>query len=158
MGSLAGSSNDGFTVVAESSCGAGPAASSNVVDPTGPSSSYAASVLADHPSAYYRLVDPSGYLMADSSGNAADGQYGSGATLNQAAALPDDPDGSVAVSGSAAGSANPGLPEGNSARSRGLGQHHRTELLPGVPDRRQLRVNGPERELHRIGGGEHHRC
>ena len=85
------------------------------MDPTGPSSSYAASVPADHPSAYYRLVDPSGTLMADSSGNAADGQYGSGATLNRAAALPDDPDGSVAVSGSAAGSANPGLPEGNSA-------------------------------------------
>lgn len=48
--------------------------------PTG----YAAEVLADSPLAYYRLGEPSGTTMTDSSGNSRNGTYGGGVTLGGA--------------------------------------------------------------------------
>ena len=75
MGGLAGGSPVTFSVVAESACGTGPTATTTAVTPTGTATTYVTTVLAKHPSAYYRLSDPSGTIMADSSGNAADGQY-----------------------------------------------------------------------------------
>jgi len=57
-----------FHVTPLNEFGLGTAAVSSAVTPPGTSSTYAATVLADGPSAYYRLDDPSGNVAADSSG------------------------------------------------------------------------------------------
>ncbi|WP_310961880.1 LamG-like jellyroll fold domain-containing protein [Nocardioides terrisoli] len=62
---------------------------------------YAASVLADGPSVYYRLDEQSGATrVQDISGNEVDGHYASAGTLAQPGALPNDGDQAVHADGS----------------------------------------------------------
>jgi hypothetical protein len=60
--------------------------------------SYSATILADTPTAYYRLGEASGTTMTDSSGNARDGSYSS-VTLGVTGLLVGDPDTAVTYSG-----------------------------------------------------------
>ena len=93
---LAGGAPATLTVAAVTSCGTGPAASAASVTPTGSATSYLTSVLSASPSIYYRLGEAAGTtLMADSSGNAADGQYTGQGILGQTPALANDPSTSV---------------------------------------------------------------
>ncbi len=48
---------------------------------------YSATVLADHPVAYWRMDDATGSTMADASGNANNGRYVGAYTLGQASAI-----------------------------------------------------------------------
>ena len=116
---LAGGTAATFSVVAENECGTGPAATSAAVTPTGAASTYLGSVLASTPSALYRLAEPSGTVMADSSGHDADGFYSSQETLGQGAALASDSAPSAGYSNccSGIGTASPALPLGNDART-----------------------------------------
>src|SRR2546421_5251345 len=59
---------------------------STAATPTAPPS-YRASVLADHPVAYWRLSEATGAVMADASGNGNDGAYAGAVTLGQPGAL-----------------------------------------------------------------------
>jgi YD repeat-containing protein len=88
-----------------------------------PTSAYAQAVLADHPSAYYRLddlaADPNSRVMFDSSGNCRNGAYAPGAA-SAASDLPADGDAATAASGApgVVGIANDnGLPAGSAART-----------------------------------------
>jgi hypothetical protein len=116
---LAGGTAAAFSAVAENSCGTGPAATSPAVTPTGSASTYFGSVLASAPSALYRLDEPSGTVMADSSGHAADGSYSGQETLGGGAALASDPAPSAqyATCCSGLGTASPALPLSNAART-----------------------------------------
>jgi hypothetical protein len=116
---LAGGTAATFSAVAENSCGTGPGATSPAATPTGPASTYLGSVLASAPSALYRLDEPSGTVMADSSGHAADGAYSGQETLGGGAALASDPAPSAgyATCCDGLGTASPGLPLGNNART-----------------------------------------
>jgi hypothetical protein len=109
---LAGGAAATFSVVAESTCGAGPAATSAAVTPTGSTSTYVGAVQAQKPVAFYRLAEPTGTVMADSSGHAADGEYSTQETLGEPAALASDPATSTGYSMccSGIGSATPKLP------------------------------------------------
>jgi len=101
---LAGGVAATFSVVAENSCGVGPSATSSSVTPSGTPTTYASTVLGDKPSVYYRLGDPSGSVMADSSGNGQDGLYASQTVLGQPGALLSDPGAtSVDAPGASAG-------------------------------------------------------
>jgi len=60
---------------------------------------YESAVLADHPTAYYRLDESSGTTARDSSGNGLDGTYQPGVTLGVTGAILSDPS-DTAVSGS----------------------------------------------------------
>jgi hypothetical protein len=91
MTGLAGGTAATFSVRAESSCGSGPATTSASVIPTGTSTTFASTVISDKPSVYYRLGDPSGSVMADSSGHGQDGVYATQTVLAQPGALLSDP-------------------------------------------------------------------
>jgi hypothetical protein len=118
---LAGGTAATISVVAETSCGTGPAGTSAAVTPTGPATTYVGSVQASAPAAFYRLGEPAGTtVMADSSGNTADGTYTGQQTLGQQAALANDPATSAGYTTccSGIGSASaPALPNYNSART-----------------------------------------
>ena len=115
---LAGGTGAFFTVAAQSACGTGPVRTSVSVTPTGAASTYQGAVLADGPVAFYRLADPSGTVMADSSGKDADGSYSAHVTLNQLPALLSDPAPSAMFSTCCAvANASPSLPLGGSART-----------------------------------------
>ncbi len=116
---LAGGTAATFSVVAENSCGTGPAATSPAVTPTGPASTYLGAVLGAGPSALYRLAEPSGTVMADSSGHGADGSYSGQETLGGAAALASDPAPSAGYMTccDGLGTASPVLPLGGAART-----------------------------------------
>jgi len=116
---LAGGAAATFSVVAESHCGHGPAGTSPAARPAGPASTYLGSVLASKPSALYRLDEPSGTVMADSSGHQADGAYSGQETLGAGAALASDPAASTGYTTCCDGisSASPVLPLGNAART-----------------------------------------
>ena len=86
--------------VALSACGAVTTAAT----PT-PPPSYRASVLADHPVAYWRLDEETGTVMADASGNGNDGAYAGAVTLGQPGALAHDSDTAAGV-GPAGGAAS----------------------------------------------------
>jgi concanavalin A-like lectin/glucanase superfamily protein len=73
-----------------SGCGA----ASTAATPTTPPS-YRASVLADHPVAYWRLNEATGAVMVDASGNGNDGTYAGAVTLGQPGALTSDGDTAV---------------------------------------------------------------
>ena len=96
----------------------GVAGVSNAVSPTGPSTTYASTVLADGAMAYYRFDDTFGTL-ADSSGNGRDGSYVGNYSQAQSGALPNDSDGSTAMNANGWASV-PGatwMPLGASART-----------------------------------------
>ena len=117
---LAGGTAATFSVVAESSCGAGPAGTSSAVTPTGSALTYLSSVQASTPAAFYRLDEPTGAtVLADSSASAADGSYSGQQTLGQPAPLSNDPASSAgyATCCSGVGSASPALPLYNGART-----------------------------------------
>src|SRR5256886_6190393 len=67
---------------------------STAATPTAPPS-YRASVLADHPVAYWRLSEATGAVMADASGNGNDGAYAGAVTLRQPGALASEGDTAV---------------------------------------------------------------
>ncbi len=122
---LKGGTSYTFKVVALDTYGAGAAGTASAVSPTGSAITFAAAVLADTPSAYYRLGETSGSLAADSSGNGILADYNSATTLGAQGALGAAPhaDPSTSItdnSGYAAfvpsGTSN-ALPSGNSARS-----------------------------------------
>ncbi|HLI23746.1 MAG TPA: LamG-like jellyroll fold domain-containing protein, partial [Acidimicrobiales bacterium] len=108
-----------FSVAAESACGTGPAATTAAVTPTGAKSTYVGAVLAQTPSVFYRLADPSGSVMADSSGASSDGAYSGQESLGQPAPLASDPAPSAGYTTccSGIGSGAPSLPQADSARS-----------------------------------------
>jgi hypothetical protein len=116
---LAGGTAAAFSVAAESACGTGPAATTGAVTPTGATSTYAGTILAGKPSVFYRLADPSGPVMADSSGNASDGSYSGQETLGEPAPLASDPAPSAGYNQccSGIGQGTPALPQADSARS-----------------------------------------
>jgi len=70
-----------------SSCGAATTAAGPTTPP-----SYKASVLADHPVAYWRLDEATGTVMADATGNGHDGVYAGAFSLGQPGALASDDD------------------------------------------------------------------
>jgi hypothetical protein len=110
---LAGGSAATFSVIAESSCGAGPAGTSSPATPTGVATTYVGTVLGNSPAAFYRLDEPAGAtVMADSSGNAADGAYSGQETLGTSAPLASDPATSAGYTTccSALGTGQPALP------------------------------------------------
>jgi hypothetical protein len=117
---LAGGSAATFSVVAESGCGAGPAGTSSAVTPTGSAATYVGSVLTSSPVAFYRLDEPAGAtVLADSSGNAADGAYSGQQTLGAPAPLASDPASSAGYASCCGGlgSAQPALPQYAAART-----------------------------------------
>lgn len=63
-------------------------------------SSYAATIMADAPNAYWRLGETSGTVLVDSTQNANNGTYAGGFTLDQPGAILGDPDGAVRFDGS----------------------------------------------------------
>lgn len=85
------------------------------------SSAYETAVLADSPSAYYRLGESGGSTASDDSGNGVNLTYpGSGVTLGTTGALAGDSDTAVTFSGSAVNGINgpdTGFPSGASART-----------------------------------------
>ena len=121
MTGLAGGKAATFSVVAENSCGAGPVVTSPSATPTGSATTFAATVIADKPSVYYRLAELSGPVMADSSGAAQDGTYDPQTVLGQPGALLTDPAArSAGVSNSdpdAVGASPASLPQFNDPRS-----------------------------------------
>jgi hypothetical protein len=116
---LAGGSAATFSVVAESSCGTGPSATSPAVTTTGATSTYVGTVLGASPTAFYRLGEASGTVMADSSGNDVDGTYSGQETLGTSPALASDPATSTGYTSccTGIGSANPALPQFDSPRT-----------------------------------------
>src|SRR2546422_11078822 len=81
---------------------------------TTPPPSYRASVLADHPVAYWRLDEETGTGLVDASGNGNDGTYAGAVSLGQPGALASDGDTAVGVgpAGPAPGASAPSL-QGN---------------------------------------------
>src|SRR5437870_2586738 len=69
---------------------------STAATPTTPPS-YRASVLADHPVAYWRLDEETGTVLVDASGNGNDGTYAGAVSLGQPGALASDGDTAVGV-------------------------------------------------------------
>src|SRR5205823_6510213 len=67
---------------------------------TGTSYPYAATVLADAPTAYWRFGEASGASATDITNNGVSGAYLGGATLGQTAGLNGDPDKAVLLNGS----------------------------------------------------------
>jgi len=112
LSELAGGAGATFSVVAESSYGSGPPGASSAVTPSGLSSTYLGSVLANTLSALYWLDELSGTVMPDSSGNQTDRSYSGLQTPGQAAPLASDPALSSfsAVCCREIGSANPPWP------------------------------------------------
>jgi RHS repeat-associated protein len=101
---LAGGVSYTVQVSARNQYGWGPAGASGTVVPGGTASTYASSVLADAPAAYYRLDEASGSYAADSSGNGnvalynQDVHWGGGQTPGGASgALANDPDRAASV-------------------------------------------------------------
>ena len=117
---LAGGVSYTIQVYAMSSCGSGPGTSSQAVTPSGSSSTYATTVEADGPIAYYRLSELTGTTGADSSGNNALGIYNNGVGHNVPGAIVGDPDTAASWNGACCGMLNSTptlLPLGNAPRT-----------------------------------------
>jgi hypothetical protein len=63
-------------------------------------STYASTIMADGPNAYWRLGETSGTVMVDSTSNANNGSYVGGVTLNQPGGIVGDANGAVLLDGS----------------------------------------------------------
>ncbi|MEA2635502.1 MAG: hypothetical protein QOH92_2269 [Chloroflexota bacterium] len=115
MTGLKGGTAYTFQVNAVNSYGASPPSSpSSAVTPSGNSSTYASTVIADGPTAYYRLGEPSGTAAADSSGNGRLGTYTGSTTLGVGGALVSDTD---TAAHSVVLAPSSGLPVGNASRT-----------------------------------------
>jgi len=116
---LVGATAYTFHIQALNEYGAGAAATTASVSPTGATSTYDSTVLTSKPSVFYRLADTDSHAVADSSGNGATGVYGSTATLGQTGPLTNDTAASISDSGccSASAGGNPSLPLYNSSRT-----------------------------------------
>jgi hypothetical protein len=116
---LAGGTSYTFQVQAVNEYGAGAAATTAAVTPTGSSSTFASVILADGPSAFYRLADSATSAMADSSAHGRTGSYVPGSvTLGAASPVSGDAATSAADAGSALGQASLAvLPEYDQART-----------------------------------------
>ena len=102
VGGLQGGTSYKFKVQAINSHGYGTAATTAAVTPTGATTTYASTVLADGPAVYYRLGDTTTGpgSMTDSSGHGDDGYYNAGkVTLGVTGAISGDPDTAVAGEG-----------------------------------------------------------
>src|SRR2546430_16501003 len=77
--------------------------------PTTPPS-YRASVLADHPVAYWRLDEETGTVLVDASGNGNDGTYAGAVTLGPPGALASDSDTAAGVGPAGRPGGDPGTP------------------------------------------------
>jgi len=107
-------------VMAGNAYGDGRATTSPTATPSGTARTYASAVLANAPSAYYRLGEDSGVAWgADSSGRAGVLTYRAGLTAQGVTgALPDDPDPSVTANGGCCvGTSVASLPAFDSPRS-----------------------------------------
>ena len=113
---LSGGTAYTFEVVGRNSYGSGPPGTSPLVTPSGAATTYASTVLADAPSAYYRLGDSTTTLMADSSGNGSEGSY-------------DAANVTLGIGGAISGDANTAVTDlsGWSDRNRVAGAARRTE-------------------------------
>jgi hypothetical protein len=108
---LAGGTAYTFKIQALNEYGAGTAATTASVTPTGATSTYASTVLSAKPSVFYRLADTDRGAMADSSGHAATGAYTGQPTLGQPGPLATDSAASISSNGNGpAASGNPSLP------------------------------------------------
>ena len=113
---LSGGTAYTFRVVAANAYGSGPAAASSAVTPTGVAATYPSAVLAQAPSAYYRLGETSGKLAADSSTASRPASYRQVAVVT--GAIAGDPDrGHNADAGGQVAVGSPLLALGNAARS-----------------------------------------
>jgi hypothetical protein len=107
-----------FRVQAINEYGAGTAATTSAVTPTGSASTYDSTVLSAKPSVFYRLADTDSGAMADSSGNGATGVYTAQATLGQSGPLASDTATSISSNGAGpAASGDPSLPLYASSRT-----------------------------------------
>ena len=98
--------------------GEGPAVTSAAVTPTGSATTYASTVLADAPTAYYRFGEATGLRYGADSAGGKPVAYGQGGTLGGSGALGADPDLAVTVNGNCClGNARAKLPVNNAARS-----------------------------------------
>jgi len=86
-----------FTVTGVNGALSHSAQSTLVVSAT---STYASTVMADSPSAYWRMGETSGSVAVDATANANNGSYKGGFTLNQPGAIAGDPNGAIAFNGS----------------------------------------------------------
>ena len=92
MTALSSGTQYSFSVVASSAAGTGASGTSSVVSPTGTATyPYASTVLADAPSAYWRLGEAAGPSATDITNNGSNGTYPSGCTFAQAGAIVGDP-------------------------------------------------------------------
>ena len=98
---LAGGTAYTFRIQALNAYGAGAAATTAAVTPTGAALTYASTVLAAGPSVFYRLADTDRGAMADSSGNGATGAYTAQPTLGQPRPLVSDPATAISSNASA---------------------------------------------------------
>ena len=114
-----------FQVVAANQFGAGLAASSAAVTlSAGATSTYSSTILADHPSLYWRLDEPAtsyagqSLYAADASGNGNVGAFACASSPQQSGALANDSNGAMTACGGAYGVAHTvnqtGLPTGSS--------------------------------------------
>jgi hypothetical protein len=118
IGGLQGAASYTFTIQGIDAYGAGPAATTTAVTPTGSATTYASAVLADAPAVFYRLGDSVAGLMADSSGHSANGVYRAGVTFGASGPITGDPETAVSASGQEIGLANPAsLPLFNQPRT-----------------------------------------
>ncbi len=116
-----------FQVVAANQFGAGPPSSSSAVTLTGGTTTYSSTVLADHPSLYWRLDEPAisyggqNLDAADASGNGNAGVFSCASSPQQTGALANDGNGSMTACGGSGGVAHTvnqtGLPTGSTPRS-----------------------------------------
>ena len=92
MTGLSGGTQYTFTVVASSAAGTGSPGTSGPVNPTGIAYPYASTILADAPSAYWRLGEAAGPSATDITNNGSTGTYANGScTFAQAGAIVGDP-------------------------------------------------------------------
>jgi hypothetical protein len=123
LGGLVGGASAVLQVAAVSACGTGAQGVADAVTPTGATTTYAATVSASAPAAYYRLGDATGSLLSDSSGYGNDGTITAQGEPGGPSAIPGDPTTSldsntnISCCGPAAYASSDELPEYNAPRT-----------------------------------------